>query len=45
MYLNAQSIPVAGGIIVAMSGAGRLALSFARKNLMLYTVAVVLVIL
>jgi hypothetical protein len=45
MYLNAQTIPVAGGIIVVMSGAGGLDPSFAVRNLMLYTTAVVLVIL
>jgi hypothetical protein len=45
MCPSAQRVSAAGSIIVAMNGVGRLAPSFARRNLMLYLIAAVVVII
>ena len=45
MYANAQRIPAAGGIIAASNPAGDPAQIFAKGTIMLYTIAVILVVL
>ena len=45
MYENARSISAAKGIIAAMSGVKYLTPPYERKTIMLYTIAVVLVVL